>query len=122
MPEQHTILAGKIYVYKRPNSSLWQCSTYLAGKKRRISTKEEGLAKAKEIAQDWYLKLRENSAPEKIKTDKDLSRSLRTLPARVRHHDAGATQPRICGLPRPPSRLHLANRSRTTSTGAPGCL
>jgi hypothetical protein len=25
-PEQHTILSGKVYVYKRPNSSLWQCS------------------------------------------------------------------------------------------------
>jgi hypothetical protein len=23
MPEQHTILGGKVYVYKRPNSSLW---------------------------------------------------------------------------------------------------
>ena len=33
MPEQHTILAGKVHVYKRPNSSLWQCSTYFAGQK-----------------------------------------------------------------------------------------
>ena len=53
MPEQHTILGGKVYVYKRPNSRLWQCSTYLAGKNRRISTKEESLAKAKQIAEDW---------------------------------------------------------------------
>jgi len=27
------------------------------GKNRRISTKEESLAKAKEIAEDWYLQL-----------------------------------------------------------------
>ena len=52
MPEQHTILGAKVYVCKRPNSSLWQCPTYLAGKNRRISTKEESLAKAKEIAED----------------------------------------------------------------------
>jgi len=58
MPERHTSLRGKVYVYKRPNRSLWQCSTYFAGKNRRISTKEESLAKAKEIAEDWYLKLR----------------------------------------------------------------
>jgi hypothetical protein len=36
MPEQHTILGGKVYIYKRPNSSLWQC--YFAGKNRRTST------------------------------------------------------------------------------------
>jgi hypothetical protein len=55
MPEQHIILGGKVHVYKRPNSSLWQCSSYFAGKNRRTSTKEESLSKAKEIAEDWYL-------------------------------------------------------------------
>jgi integrase len=58
MPEKHTILGGKVYVYRRDNSSLWQCSTYLAGKNRRVSTKEDGLAKAKDFAEDWYLGLR----------------------------------------------------------------
>jgi hypothetical protein len=55
MPEQHRIVDGKVYVYKRPNSNLWQCSTYFAGKNRRVSTKEESLSKAKEFAEDWYL-------------------------------------------------------------------
>ena len=58
MPEKHTILGGKVHVYRRDNSSLWQCSTYLAGKNRRVSTKEDGLAKAKDFAEDWYLGLR----------------------------------------------------------------
>ena len=70
MPEQHTILGGKVYVYKRANSSLWQCSTYLAGKNRRVSTKEESLAKAKEIAEDWYLKLRGKLRSGEIKAEK----------------------------------------------------
>jgi len=70
MPEQHTILGGKVYVYKRPNSSLWQCSTYFAGKNRRISTKEESLSKAKEIAEDWYLQLRGKLRNGEIKTEK----------------------------------------------------
>ena len=39
MPEKHTILGGKVHVYRRDNSSLWQCSTYLAGKNRRVSRK-----------------------------------------------------------------------------------
>jgi hypothetical protein len=46
MAERHTILGGKVYIYKRPNSSRWQCSSYFAGKNRRTSTKEESLAKA----------------------------------------------------------------------------
>ena len=58
MAETHTILGGKVHVYKRPNSTYWQCATYLASKNRRTSTKEESLSKAKEIAEDWYLQLR----------------------------------------------------------------
>ena len=58
MPEKHTILGGKVHVYRRENSTLWQCSTYLEGKNRRVSTKEDGLAKAKDFAEDWYLQLR----------------------------------------------------------------
>jgi integrase len=58
MPEKHTILGGKVHVYRRDNSSRWQCATYLAGRNRRVSTKEDSLAKAKDFAEDWYLGLR----------------------------------------------------------------
>lgn len=58
MPETHSILGGKVHVYKRPRSSLWQCSAYVAGKNRRVSTKEASLGKAKDFAEDWYLNLR----------------------------------------------------------------
>jgi integrase len=56
--EHHTILGGKVYIYKRPNSPGWQCASYLAGKNRRTTTKEDSLSKAKEFAEDWYLQLR----------------------------------------------------------------
>jgi integrase len=58
MSEHHTILGGKVHVYRRPNSSSWQCASYLAGKNRRATTKEDSLSKAKEVAEDWYLQLR----------------------------------------------------------------
>jgi integrase len=58
MAEHHELMGGKLHVYKRENSNYWQCSTYLAGKNRRTSTKEESLSHAKEIAEDWYLGLR----------------------------------------------------------------
>ncbi len=70
MAEQHTVLGGKVHVYKRPNSTLWQCSSYFAGKNRRTSTKEDSLSKAKEIAEDWYLQLRGKLRSGEIKTEK----------------------------------------------------
>jgi len=70
MTEHHTILGGEVHVYKRPNSSLWQCSSYFAGKNRRTSTKEESLSKAKEIAEDWYLQLRGKLRAGEIKSEK----------------------------------------------------
>jgi len=54
----HVILGGKVRLYQRPNSSYWQCSTFLEGKKRRTSTKTDSLAHARDFAEDWYLTLR----------------------------------------------------------------
>lgn len=60
--EKHTILGGKVHVYRRERSRYWQCSTFLNGKNRRSSTKEESLGLAKEFAEDWYLTLRGKNA------------------------------------------------------------
>lgn len=51
-------MGGKLHVYRRPNSSQWQCSTYLGGANRRRSTKTDSLEHAVQIAEDWYLGLR----------------------------------------------------------------
>ncbi|HEY4309365.1 MAG TPA: site-specific integrase [Pirellulales bacterium] len=56
--EKHTLLGGKLHLYKRPNSSHWQCSTFLAGRNWRISTKDDSLSRAKEIAEDWFFSLK----------------------------------------------------------------
>jgi integrase len=58
MSEQHELMGGKLHLYKRERSRYWQASAYLKGANRRISTKEESLSHAKEIAEDWYLELR----------------------------------------------------------------
>ena len=70
MPEKHTILGGKVHVYRRENSGVWQCSTYLAGKNRRVSTKEDSLAKAKDFAEDWYLELHGKFRRGELKSEK----------------------------------------------------
>jgi hypothetical protein len=56
--EKHTILAGKVHVYRRENSRFWQCASFLNEKNHRMSTKEESLKLAKDFAEDWYLTLR----------------------------------------------------------------
>lgn len=53
----HSLIGGKLHVYKRENSPCWQCSTYLAGRNHRNTTKEEDLDRAKAKAEDWYLSL-----------------------------------------------------------------
>lgn len=68
--EKHTIMGGKVHVYRRENSRLWQCSTYLSGRNHRVSTKEDSLVLAKEFAEDWYLGLRGKAKRGELKTEK----------------------------------------------------
>lgn len=75
MDEKHTILGGKVHVYKRDRSSVWQCSTYIEGKNRRVSTKEESLSKAKEFAEDWYLELRGKKARGELITERTFAQA-----------------------------------------------
>lgn len=54
---EHTLMGGRLHLYKRPNSRYWQCSTYLGGKNRRLSTKQESLDRATKSAEEWFLDL-----------------------------------------------------------------
>lgn len=54
---RHTLLDGKVQVYRRPGSPHWQASCSVAGRQKRTTTREEGLARAKDVALDWYLGL-----------------------------------------------------------------
>jgi integrase len=51
-------MGGKVHLYKRGNGDHWHCYTFLKGKKHRKSTREDSLALAKEVADDWYITLR----------------------------------------------------------------
>jgi integrase len=66
----HDLMGGKLHVYKRENSSYWQCATYLKGRNYRRSTKEDSLEHAKQVAEDWYLELRGKSRAGLLKTEK----------------------------------------------------
>ena len=70
MTEIHRILGDKVRVYQRDGTPLWYCSTYLAGKNRRASTKEQSLAKAKDFAEDWFFSLLEKNRSGEILGEK----------------------------------------------------
>ena len=75
MTKIHTILGDKVRIYKRENSSIWQCSTYLDGRERRVSTKERSLGKAKDFAEDWYLTLRGKKIRGELLSEKTFSQA-----------------------------------------------
>src|ERR1700687_2139910 len=58
MYDHHALMGGKLHLYRRENSLKWQCSTSLGGRNWRKSTKEDSFARAKAIAEDWYLELK----------------------------------------------------------------
>ena len=55
--EIHRTLGDKVRIYRRREGGAWHCSTFLKGKEWRQSTKEKSLARAKDVAEDWYLEL-----------------------------------------------------------------
>lgn len=54
---RHSLLDNKVQLYMRPKSPFWNASCSVGGKQLRTTTKEESLARAKDVARDWYLGL-----------------------------------------------------------------
>jgi integrase len=67
---RHELMGGELHVYKRERSTYWQCSASVKGRQFRHSTKEESLARAKEIAEDWFLELKGKARFGLLKTEK----------------------------------------------------
>jgi integrase len=103
----HTILGGKVHVYKRPNSSYWQCSSYLAGRNRRTSTKHESLQLAKEFAEDWYLTLRDKNRQGALLSEKTFKQAAAQFEREYEIITEGQRSPRWVEGHKARLRLHL---------------
>lgn len=55
---KHSMFDGKLQLYQRDGSKVWQCAARVGGKRFRETTREESFAAAKAIAEEWYLGLR----------------------------------------------------------------
>lgn len=71
----HEILNGKVQIYRRGESRVWQCSASVGGKQRRTTTKQEGLALAKDVAEDWYLTLMGKSRAGELLSEKSFQQA-----------------------------------------------
>ncbi|WP_022696320.1 hypothetical protein [Euryhalocaulis caribicus] len=78
------MFGGKLHLYKRPNSRFWQCSAYLKGKNRRKSTKEKSLARAKDVAEDWYIDLRGRAREGRLKNEKHFAKRRKNFAVNMR--------------------------------------
>lgn len=103
----HTILGGKVHIYKRPNSRLWQCSTYLAGRNRRTSTRQESLQLAKEFAEDWYLTLRDKNRHGELPDEKTFRQAAAVFEREYEIITGGQRSPRWVEGHKARLRLHL---------------
>ena len=105
--EKHTILGGKVHVYRRPNSPKWQCSTFLNGKNHRVSTKEVSLGLAKEFAEDWYLTLRGKMSRGELKNEKTFAQAANHFLKEFEADTMGQRNPKTLKNHQNHVRLHL---------------
>lgn len=101
------MMGGRLHVYKRENSRYWQCSTYLAGRNRRISTKEESLSHAKEVAEDWFFELKGKLRAGEIKDGKTFRTAADQFQREYQIITQGQRSPRHVRNQNDKIRLHL---------------
>jgi integrase len=104
---KHSLMGGKLHVYRRENSGQWQCSTYLAGKNHRVSTKTDSLAQAKDFAQDWYLELHGKFRRGEVKTEKTFKEAAAAFEREYEVITEGQRSPAYVRGHKDRIRLHL---------------
>lgn len=90
----HKVLGDKVRVYRRANSSVWQCATYLEGKEWRVSTKTDSLSQAKEFAEDWYFGLRGQSRNGQLTKEKTFTDAAKQFQLEYEAITSGERSPR----------------------------
>ena len=107
MAEHHELMGGKLHVYRRENSSNWQCSAYIEGKNWRVSTKDDSLSHAKDFAEDWYLGLRGKARNGELKTGKSFAHAAEQFIKEFNVITYGERSPRYVELQELRIRGHL---------------
>lgn len=89
--ERHTLLDGRVHVYRRENSRFWQCAIYLRGRNHRASTHQDRLDAALTVAREWaFDRIAEDRlGVRSLKLNQSLATEMSaTAPASVRSQNA----------------------------------
>ena len=104
---KHTILGGKVHIYKRSGSPKWQCSAFLQSKNHRTSTKSKSLAEAKDFAEDWYLTLRGKQTRGELVNEKTFKQAAENFEREYEVITEGERSPKWVEGHKARIRLHL---------------
>jgi Phage integrase, N-terminal SAM-like domain len=105
--EIHRTLGDKVRIYRRAEGGAWHCSTYLKGKEWRRSTKERSLARAKDIAEDWYLELCGKDRAGELRSGKTFAQVARKFEEEYEAITHGHRSPKWVQGHKDRIRLHL---------------
>lgn len=103
----HELIGGKLQVYRRKNSRFWQCAASVGGKQRKSSTKQESLALAQQVAEDWYLTLMGKSRAGLLMSEKTFRQASEQFLKEYEIITEGQRSPRWVEGHRGRLRLHL---------------
>jgi integrase len=107
--ERHSILGGKVQVYRRGGLA-WHCAARVKGERLRATTKEDSLALAKEYAEDWYMTLigkARAGLPLKTKTEPTFNEIADLFEAEYAQITDGQRSPKWVQSHKDRLRLHL---------------
>ena len=105
--ERHKILGDKVALYRRSDTGPWHCYTFLKGQEWRQSTKERSLARAKDIAEDWYFELCAKDRYGELKTGKTFAEVAAVFEKEYEAITRGRRSPKWVQGHKDRIRLHL---------------
>lgn len=105
--EIHRILGNKVRIYRRREGGSWHCSTYLKGKEWRQTTKEKSLARAKDVAEDWFLELCAKNRFGELQVGKTFAQTAKKFEEEYEATTRGRRSPKWVQGHKDRIRLHL---------------
>jgi len=105
--ERHRILGDQVILYQRSEGGAWHCSTFLKGKEWRKSTKEKSLARAKDVATDWFNQLQAKNHLGELNTGKSFAQVAKMFEEEYEATTRGHRSPKWVQGHKDRLRLHL---------------
>ena len=105
--ERHKILGDQVALYRRSEGGTWHCYTFLNGQEWRKSTKEKSLARAKDVATDWFNGLQARNHLGELSTGKSFAQVAQMFAEEYEATTRGHRSPKWVQGHKDRIRLHL---------------